>query len=79
MSHTPRCTCRIVQTKTVISRPLTKGDFAIDQCDLHAAAPELLAALKGLMPLVDDTATYEAYQKEFDRASQTLLHAEAKE
>jgi len=46
MSHTPHCTCRIVQTKTIVSRPLTIGDFAIDQCPLHTAAPELLALVR---------------------------------
>src|SRR3990167_6077243 len=46
MSHTPHCTCRVAQTKTIVSRPLTSGDFTREWGPRHAAALELLAALK---------------------------------
>ena len=42
---------------------------------LIAAAPELLAALEGLMPLNEDESRYEAYKDEFDTAEEAIAKA----
>ena len=83
MSH---CTCRIVQTKTIVSYPLTVGDFAIDWCDLHLAAPTMVEALKlvsrtvekaistGLIPQSHAT----SFRHVLDEARKTIVAAEGR-
>ena len=88
MSHTPHCTCRIAQTKTIVSRPLTVGDFAIDWCSLHAAAPELLEAVQRMLPwlgklIADDghlkSVRPQAAVEALQLAEEAKAHAEGKE
>ena len=45
-------------------------------CDLHAAAPDLLAALKGML---DQPETNEAYDTMMQRAQAAIARAEGRE
>ena len=73
-----QCTCRIVQTKTIVSRPLTPGDFAIDWCPLHAAAPVLLSALRGVLNTIGPRAETVTETSIVEIVETAMEHAEGR-
>ena len=67
------CTCRY------LGGSLTTGEDKIAHCQLHASAPELLEALKNLLPIAGNENIAEEYLEEIEKAEAAIGKAEGKE
>ena len=66
------CKCKTMLHKDVFVSTI------IDFCPLHAASPDLLEALKNLMPITENENLAEEYLEKIEKAQAAIAKAEGK-
>ena len=71
------CGCRVVEVTDETTDHFRMFHFAVKQCPLHAAAPDLLAALKGMLDkTIDHRAAFAMARAAIAKAEQPTAKGE---